>query len=32
MGSRQEVQLAASIHALKSLPHLHQLAMVGEGA
>lgn len=32
MGSRQEVQLAASLHALKSLPHFHQLAMAGEGA
>ncbi|MFP3678569.1 nicotinamide-nucleotide amidohydrolase family protein [Pseudomonas sp. SIMBA_041] len=32
MGSRQEVQLAASLHALKSLPHFHQLAIAGEGA
>ncbi|MFJ4132685.1 CinA family protein [Pseudomonas cyclaminis] len=32
MGSREEVQLAASLHALKSLPHFHQLAMAGEGA
>lgn len=32
MGSRQEVQLAASLHALQSLPHFHQLAMAGEGA
>ncbi len=32
MGSREEVQLAASLHALKSLPYFHQLAMAGEGA
>jgi hypothetical protein len=32
MGSREEVQLAATIHALKSLPDFHPLAMAGEGA
>ncbi|AIB36629.1 MULTISPECIES: CinA family protein [Pseudomonas] len=32
MGSREQVQLAASIHALKWLPHFHQLAMAGERA
>ena len=32
MGSREQVQLAASLHALKWLPHFHQRAMVGERA
>ena len=32
MGSREQVQLAASLHALKWLPHFHQLAMAGERA
>lgn len=32
MGTREQVQLAASVHALKWLPHFHQRAMAGERA
>ena len=32
MGSREQVQLAASLHALKWLPHFHQRALAGERA
>lgn len=32
MGSREQVQLAASVHALKSLPHFHLRALAGERA
>ncbi|OPA90969.1 ompetence-damaged protein [Pseudomonas fluorescens] len=32
MGAREDVQLAASVHALKWLPHFHQRALAGEQA